>query len=58
MIPLNGGSKELQKGMTPASSHFEALKESHACTVSLVQDQYGNYGTQHVIEHGTEDRVK
>jgi hypothetical protein len=28
MIPLNGGSKELQKGMTPASSHFEARKDA------------------------------
>jgi mRNA-binding protein PUF3 len=35
------------------------LKELHACTFSLVQDQYGNYVTQHVIEHGKpEDRAK
>ena len=35
------------------------LQELHACTQSLVGDQYGNYVTQHVIEHGRpEDRGK
>lgn len=35
------------------------LKELHACASSLIIDQYGNYVTQHVIEHGREeDRAK
>ena len=33
------------------------LRELHACTPTLIVDQYGNYVTQHVIEHGKpEDR--
>ena len=35
------------------------LQELHMNTYTLVQDQYGNYVTQHVIEHGKpEDRGK
>ena len=35
------------------------LQELHACAPSLIVDQYGNYVTQHVIEHGKpEDRAK
>jgi len=28
------------------------LKELHMCTDQLLQDQYGNYVIQHVLEHG------
>lgn len=28
------------------------LEELLRCTISLVQDQYGNYVIQHVLEHG------
>ena len=31
------------------------LQELHACTTSLIVDQFGNYVTQHVIEHGREE---
>ena len=31
------------------------LQELHACAPSLIVDQYGNYVTQHVIEHGREE---
>lgn len=35
------------------------LSELHVCTYALVQDQYGNYVTQHVIQHGKpEDKAK
>ena len=35
------------------------LQELHASAPSLIVDQYGNYVTQHVIEHGRdEDRGK
>lgn len=35
------------------------LQELHQCAASLINDQYGNYVTQHVIEHGRdEDRGK
>ncbi|KAK5014420.1 mRNA binding protein puf3, partial [Cryomyces antarcticus] len=35
------------------------LQELHACGSALIPDQYGNYVTQHVIEHGKpEDRAK
>lgn len=35
------------------------LRELHACGAALIQDQYGNYVTQHVIEHGKdEDRAR
>ena len=35
------------------------LQELHACTSLLITDQYGNYVTQHVIEHGSsEDRER
>ena len=35
------------------------LQELHENTESLVQDQYGNYVIQHVLDHGsTEDRSK
>ena len=35
------------------------LQELHACTTSLIVDQFGNYVTQHVIEHGREvDRAQ
>lgn len=35
------------------------LAELHACGRDLIPDQYGNYVTQHVIEHGGfEDRAK
>ena len=35
------------------------LQELHACAPSLIVDQYGNYVTQHVIEHGKpEDRAR
>lgn len=37
----------------------QILRELHACASTLVSDQYGNYVTQHVIEHGNpEDRAK
>ena len=28
------------------------LEELHVCANNLVMDQYGNYVTQHIIEHG------
>ena len=35
------------------------LEELHCCASNLIVDQYGNYVTQHVIEHGRpEDRAK
>ena len=35
------------------------LQELHACASTLIVDQYGNYVTQHVIEHGRgEDRAR
>lgn len=35
------------------------LEELHEHTERLVQDQYGNYVIQHVLEHGTaEDKGK
>jgi hypothetical protein len=37
------------KGISPAQ---KILDELLRCTVSLVQDQYGNYVVQHVLEHG------
>jgi pumilio RNA-binding family len=33
-------------------NHHQILKELLHCTISLVQDQYGNYVVQHVLEHG------
>lgn len=34
------------------------LSELHACAPTLIPDQYGNYVTQHIIEHGAlEDRA-
>lgn len=30
------------------------LEELHRCTSQLVQDQYGNYVVQHILEHGKE----
>lgn len=33
------------------------MQELHACAANLITDQYGNYVTQHIIEHGQlEDR--
>ncbi len=35
------------------------LEELHQCSAMLITDQYGNYVTQHVIQHGKpEDRAK
>lgn len=35
------------------------LAELHACGSTLISDQYGNYVTQHIIEHGyPEDRAR
>ena len=35
------------------------LEELHQCASMLITDQYGNYVTQHVIQHGKpEDRAK
>jgi len=35
------------------------LQELHCCDSSLISDQYGNYVTQHIMEHGApEDRAK
>ena len=31
------------------------LEELYVCGGALIQDQYGNYVTQHVIEHGKEE---
>jgi len=40
-------------------SRSQILRELHACANDLVSDQYGNYVTQHVLEHGCpEDRAK
>lgn len=37
----------------------QVLNELHACAGNLIQDTYGNYVVQHVIEHGQEeDREK
>lgn len=31
------------------------MEELHQTTERLVQDQYGNYVVQHVLEHGSHD---
>ncbi len=36
-------------------SKTSLLQELHACGPALITDQYGNYVTQHVIEHGRDD---
>lgn len=33
-------------------AQLEVLKELLSCTANLVQDQYGNYVVQHILEHG------
>ena len=37
------------------TTRVAVLQELHACTMSLIVDQFGNYVTQHVIEHGREE---
>ena len=36
----------------PAKTNI--LDELHGCAANLIVDQYGNYVTQHIIEHGRE----
>lgn len=33
-------------------AQLDVLKELLSCTANLVQDQYGNYVVQHILEHG------
>ena len=43
----------------PEEDRESILAELHACTASLIPDQFGNYVIQHVIENGEEkDRSK
>eukprot|EP01124_Arcella_intermedia_P008248 TRINITY_DN1517_c2_g1_i1.p1 TRINITY_DN1517_c2_g1~~TRINITY_DN1517_c2_g1_i1.p1 ORF type:complete len:785 (-),score=89.10 TRINITY_DN1517_c2_g1_i1:252-2606(-) len=44
-------SQNLAVPMATQSPH-QILKELLHCTLALVQDQYGNYVVQHVLEHG------
>eukprot|EP01130_Rhizamoeba_saxonica_P017044 TRINITY_DN807_c0_g1_i1.p1 TRINITY_DN807_c0_g1~~TRINITY_DN807_c0_g1_i1.p1 ORF type:complete len:744 (+),score=139.45 TRINITY_DN807_c0_g1_i1:99-2330(+) len=39
----------------PPPYQTQILKELLHCTISLVQDQYGNYVVQHVLKHGRKD---
>jgi len=43
---------EKRRGIQRGSPPQQILKELLHCTISLVQDQYGNYVVQHVLEHG------
>ena len=36
-------------------TRFAVLQELHACALSLIVDQFGNYVTQHILEHGREE---
>lgn len=55
------GCRVIQRMLEHCNEHtrFAILQELHSCTHTLISDQYGNYVTQHIIQHGRpEDRSK